>query len=73
MKNGELLRRAAGRFDVFLTVDRGLTYQQVVPPNLAMITIQAPSNEIDALRPLLPALLSALAAIKPGERVAVPL
>ena len=28
IKNGELLRRAASRFDLLLTVDRNLEYQQ---------------------------------------------
>lgn len=40
MKNGELLRRAAGRFDVFVTADQNLQYQQ----NLS----QLPISVVDA-------------------------
>ena len=54
-KNGELLRAAATKFDVLVTVDRSLTYQQDVRGlNLGVVTLVAHSNEIEALRPLLP-------------------
>jgi len=55
LKNGELLRRAAGSFDVFLTADQNLEYQQnlrTLP--LAVVVLVAPSNRIEQLRPLLP-------------------
>jgi hypothetical protein len=67
VKNGALLALAAGEYDVFITIDRLLTTQHRVPANLAVITLHAPNNTITALRPLLPALLDALAAIHPGE------
>jgi hypothetical protein len=71
VKNGELLRRAAGQFDVFLTVDQRLEQQAPVPRDLAVITLQASSNRIEALRPLVPAILQALEILTPGERVRI--
>ena len=61
VKNGELLQLAANKFDVFLTIDRNLEYQQnfsgIV---LAVVVIHAASNDIAVLRPLMPAVLAAL-------------
>lgn len=65
MKNGELLvRAAAGQFDVFITADQNLQYQQnlnALP--LAVVVVVAKSNRITDLRPLIPELLAALAAL----------
>ena len=67
VKNGELLRRAALRFDVLLTVDRNLEYQQNFSGlAMAVIVVDAPSNDIDVLRPVMPAVLAALAGARPG-------
>jgi hypothetical protein len=68
VKNGDLLRRAAGHFDAFLTIDQRLDSQQPLPPGLAVITLRARSNRIEALRPLVPDILQALEEIGPGER-----
>jgi hypothetical protein len=68
VKNGELLQRAAGRFDLLLTVDRNLEYQQnFVGLALAVIVVHAPSNDVAVLRPLMPAVLAALSETKPGK------
>ena len=70
--NGDLLRLAVPEFDVFLTVDRGIQYQQNLEGTpIAVITMAAPSNDIDALRPLIPDVLRALASIKRGQFVRV--
>jgi hypothetical protein len=65
--DGTLLRRASAEFDVFLTVDQSLGFQQVLPPGLALLTLVSRSIEIHALRPLIPAILLELKNIKPGE------
>lgn len=71
-KNGELLRLAAPEFDVFVTVDRSLTYQQDVRGlNLGVVTLVAHSNEIEALRPLIPRLRQALRKVKPGQGIRI--
>ena len=66
LKNGELLRRAVGQFDVFLTADQNLQYQQNVRTlPVAVAVLVAKSNRIQLLRPLIPDLLSALASHEP--------
>jgi hypothetical protein len=67
--NGELLRvAAAAAFDVFITLDVGVQYQQN-PATLpvAVLVIRAPSNDIEDLRPLTPLVLNALHGLKPRQ------
>jgi len=53
IKNGALLRLVAKEFDVFLTVDKNLPYQQnVAQLPVAVIVLEAYSNELGALLPL---------------------
>jgi Domain of unknown function (DUF5615) len=67
VKNGELLQLAATQFDLLLTVDRNLEYQQnFVGLLLAVIVIHAPSNDIAVLRPMMPAVRAAIYETKPG-------
>jgi hypothetical protein len=64
---GKLLRLAAAEFDLLITVDRNLEYQQSFEGlSLAVIVVQASSNDITFLRPLMPAVLAAIARTKPG-------
>jgi hypothetical protein len=67
IKNGELLALAAQQFDVFVTVDRNLSFQQnlVVFP-IAVIVLRARTSRLADLRPLVPALLAALHSPTPG-------
>jgi Domain of unknown function (DUF5615) len=66
-KNGELLPLAAGLFDVLLTVDRNLEYQQsFTGVRLAVIVLHAPCNDVAVLRPLIPAILAAIPKAKSG-------
>ena len=61
-RNGELLALAAAEFDVFLTADRNLSYQQDVSSfDIAIVVLVAPSNSIADLRPLAPRILAILA------------
>ena len=67
VKNGELLTLASQGFDVFVTVDRNLTFQQnLVSFSLSVIVLQAKTNRLADLRPLLPHLLAAIESAKPG-------
>lgn len=72
IKNGPLLHRAAQEFDVFLTVDQGIEYQQnPVGLALAIIVMVATSNDIDDLRPLMPRVRETLSSASPGTIVKV--
>jgi hypothetical protein len=68
IRNGELLALAAQAFDVFVTVDRNLSFQQNVPAlALAVVVLRAKTNRLADLRPLVPDLLAALSTVRPGQ------
>lgn len=72
MKNGLLLAEAAEHFDVFLTADRNLPHQQNLARfDVRVIVLAAPRNRIDEIHPLLPRLLQAIDAARPGEATRV--
>jgi hypothetical protein len=64
IKNGELLTLAASSFDAFITVDKNLPYQQNLSIlALAVIVLDAHSNELSALLPLVPRLEQTLTTL----------
>lgn len=66
--NGELLARASGLFEIFLTPDRKLQYQQSVPQfDIAVIVLIARRNRFQDYEPLIPRVTEALTRIRPGE------
>ena len=68
LADGALLDKTAGTFDVFVSVDRSLPFQQRLRDRpFAVIILRARSNRLTDLLPLVPALLSVLDWIKPGE------
>jgi hypothetical protein len=72
IENGELLALAERSFEVFVTVDRNLSYQQnLTSYSIAVIVLRVKSNRLAELRPLVPHLLSALASARPGEALFV--
>lgn len=72
VKNGALLRRAAERFDVFVTVDANLRYQQNTSQlSIAIVVLRAVSNDMSDLRPLMPAALASLPTLAPGVIVEI--
>jgi hypothetical protein len=67
IKNGELLALAAESFDVFVTVDRNLSFQQqLVTFSVTVIVLRAGTNRLADLRPLIPELLAAIESAQPG-------
>lgn len=72
-KNGELLRSMiAEGFDVLITTDRNLTYQQNIrPAGLCVVILAAGSTRLRDLIPLVPSALSALATIQPGDVIEI--
>ncbi len=68
VKNGELLALASKLFDVFLTVDRNLSFQQnIAGLSIAVIVLEAKTNRLADLRALLPRLMIAIEAAKPAH------
>ena len=71
-KNGELLKLMSGTFDVFVTVDQNLEYQQNLSEvTVAFIVLVAAKNTLDYLNPLLPQALTVLETIQPGDFVII--
>jgi hypothetical protein len=68
-KNGELLRAAADAgFDVLVTADRNLQFQQNLSQSrIGIILLVAPSNALEDLRPLIPGLLAAIPGSRAGQ------
>lgn len=71
-KNGELLALADPQFDVLLTLDKNLPFQQDLDSvRIAVLIIRARSNRIQDLLPVIPDCLTALKSIRPGQVVRV--
>ena len=67
IKNGELLTLASKEFDVFITVDRNLFFQQNFSSfRIAVIVLRAKSNRLADLRPLVPTLLTLIPVAEAG-------
>ena len=73
MKNGELLQQAEGVFEVFLTADQNLRYQQNLSGRKIAV-LELSTNDLRRLQTAAALVRAALATIKPGEfkAVAVP-
>ena len=66
--NGALLALAEGKFDVFLTTDQRISYQQVVPKfAIALVVLIARRNKLGVLLRLLPELKRTLESVEPGR------
>lgn len=73
LKNGVLLRAAAAEFDVFVTGDQNLQFQQnFAGLSLAVIVLVAFNNRLATLLPLVPEILRVLQGIQPGQVLKVP-
>lgn len=70
-KNGDLLATASGRFDVLITTDQRLSYQQAVSKSaiavVVLVVLVARRNKLENLLPLVPELRNVLPEVKPGE------
>ena len=70
--NGKLLAQAELLFDVLITVDKNLRYQQTFQNRvISVLILRAKSNHIEDLEPLVPAVLNALKSINPGQVIEI--
>jgi hypothetical protein len=66
IKNGALLSLA--EFEVLITIDQGFEYQQNLKERrIAILLLVSRSNQIEDLAPIVPAALTALERILPGQ------
>lgn len=71
-KNGDLLALAGREFDVFVTVDVGVEFQQdLASSRLIIVLLRARNNRLDSLLPLIPKVLEQLATTTPGQLLRV--
>ena len=72
LTNGQLLRLADADFDVFVTADCNLAFQQNLTKfNLAVVILEAPSTRLSDTAPLMSQVLIALTTIQPKEVVRI--
>ena len=68
--NGELLRLAAGSFDVLVTADRNVEHQQnltILP--ISVVVLVASTNRLESSTPVVPELLRLLQTLPPRRLV----
>jgi hypothetical protein len=67
IKNGALLTLASKHFDIFVTVDRNLSFQQNLEIlSISVVVLRAKTNRLADLRTLVPDLLVAIESAVPG-------
>ena len=73
LKNGDLLKAAEpAQFDVFLTVDQGIEYQQnLTGRKIAIIVFRTKSNRVKDLLRHVPTCLAHMESIQPGQIVRI--
>lgn len=71
-KTGELLRRAEGHFDVLLTADRRMQYQQQLTAfGIGVVVIVTPRLQLDILERALEPMKQAISSVAFGEVIRV--
>lgn len=72
-RNGELLRlMVAEKFEVLLTVDQNIEFQQNVRASgIGVIVVLARTNRVRELRPLAQQILTAITSLTAGELVRI--
>jgi hypothetical protein len=68
LTNGALLEKGEQEFDVFLTGDRNLTFQQQASHSeLGVVVLHAESVQLRYTLPLMPKVIAVLATLKSGQ------
>src|SRR5882724_8947714 len=71
-KNGVLLKLMVEEFEVFITVDQNMQYQQPLEDlPIAFIILVAHNNKLETLKPLMQQVLLLLDTVSPGQVVDV--
>lgn len=70
LKNGELLTAAEGEFDVFITTDKNLRYQQNLTGR-GFAVMLLPSNQVPVVETLIPAIEAALDNAQTGDFIEI--
>jgi hypothetical protein len=65
IQNGELLRRAAQEFDLFITTEQGIGAQNVTNAPIAILELS--TNDLRRIRSSAPGIMLQISSIQPGE------
>lgn len=72
LKNGKLLEAASANFDVLVTVDQNLQFQQNIANfDIAILVLKAGRSTLPFLRPMMPRVLRSIEAITAGDIVII--
>ncbi|HEV2991325.1 MAG TPA: hypothetical protein VG759_22995 [Candidatus Angelobacter sp.] len=72
IQNGQLLALAEPVFDVFVTIDKGIQYQQnMANRRIAIVIVRGRTNRLADLSPNFQACAEAAGSIQPGQVVEV--
>ena len=72
LEDGDLLKAASGVYEVLITVDQNLPYQQnIAGLNLAILILAAKKNSYVRLKPLIPRALRALECLRVGDVIRI--
>ena len=71
IKNGALLKLTEAQFEVFITTDKNLRYQQNLTGR-AFTVLVLPSNQVPVVERALPAVEAALQIIRAGDYIEIP-
>ena len=70
--NGDLIALARDEFDAIITRDKRMRYEQsLTSENVAIVTLDAASNDMDGLLPIIPRALAALTTLERGQIIDV--
>ena len=70
--NGELLSLAESKFEAFVTLDKGVQFQQnLAESRIAILLIRSRSRRVEDILPHIAACLLALRSIKPGQFIQI--
>lgn len=73
LRNGELLDVAAPAFDVLVTIDGSIEFQQnLAGRHIAVVALKATSNRLIDLAPLVPEVVALLSTVVRGRLYRVP-
>ena len=68
VKNGDLIKLADNQFDVFITIDKNLSYQQNLSRiRMAIVLISVKNNKVDTILSKSNELLKLLSDLKPAQ------
>ena len=71
-RNGELIALADGKFEILITVDKNVRYQQsLVGRRISILIIRAKSNRLADLRLRLADCLAAMYSIEPAQVIEI--